>query len=88
MAASTTPSCHPKAASSLNLEQKPDKDISANLEEQHMDGIEQLVGGEEVAGLQDDVGVSAGDGGVDEFAEIRESMLRILLPLYFTIPHK
>ncbi|XP_015650449.1 uncharacterized protein [Oryza sativa Japonica Group] len=56
----------------LNLEQKPEKGIFANLEEQHMDGIEQLVGGEEVAGLQDDVGVSAGDGGVDEFAEIRE----------------
>uniref|UniRef100_A0A0D9ZK19 Uncharacterized protein n=1 Tax=Oryza glumipatula TaxID=40148 RepID=A0A0D9ZK19_9ORYZ len=58
-----------------NLEQKPDKDISANLEEQHMDGIEQLVGGEEVAGLQDDAGVAARDEGVDEFAEIRERNL-------------
>ena len=52
-----------------------------------MDGIEQLVGGEEVAGLQDDAGVAARDEGVDEFAEICESMLRLLLPLYFTIPH-
>uniref|UniRef100_A0A0D3FV70 Uncharacterized protein n=1 Tax=Oryza barthii TaxID=65489 RepID=A0A0D3FV70_9ORYZ len=59
-----------------NLEQKPDKDISANLEEQHMDGIEQLVGGEEVAGLQDDAGVAARDEGVDEFAEIRETPAR------------
>uniref|UniRef100_A0A0D9ZYH1 Uncharacterized protein n=1 Tax=Oryza glumipatula TaxID=40148 RepID=A0A0D9ZYH1_9ORYZ len=55
-----------------------------NLEEQHLDGIEELVDGE-VALVQDDADAAADDGEVDEFAETREGMLRLLLPMYFMI---
>uniref|UniRef100_A0A0E0EGU5 Uncharacterized protein n=1 Tax=Oryza meridionalis TaxID=40149 RepID=A0A0E0EGU5_9ORYZ len=51
-----------------------------NLEEQHLDGIEELVDGE-VALVQDDADVATDDGEVDEFAETREGMLRLLLPM-------
>lgn len=70
-----------------NLEQQPDKGLSAILEDQHKDGIEQLVSGEELAGLQDDADAAAGDEGVDEFAETCKGMLWLLVPLYFTLPH-
>ncbi|EAZ43913.1 hypothetical protein OsJ_28535 [Oryza sativa Japonica Group] len=64
------------------------KGLCDNLEDQHMDGIEELVEVEEAVVLQDDADAIADDEGVDEFAKTRESMLRLLVPMYFNIVQK
>uniref|UniRef100_I1QMB8 Uncharacterized protein n=1 Tax=Oryza glaberrima TaxID=4538 RepID=I1QMB8_ORYGL len=64
------------------------KGLCDNLEDQHMDGIEELVEVEEAVVLQDDADAIADDEGVDEFAKTRESMLRLLVPMYFNILQK
>ncbi|BAT07048.1 Os09g0250950 [Oryza sativa Japonica Group] len=48
------------------------KGLCDNLEDQHMDGIEELVEVEEAVVLQDDADAIADDEGVDEFAKTRE----------------
>lgn len=70
-----------------NGEQQLNNSLFADLDDQQMDDVEEPIDVEEMAILGDDDDTVAGDEGIDEFAEIREGMLRLLLPAYFTIRH-